>query len=95
VFAPLTFRDNRNFPDSERSSDMASKRPKKTQPIPDTSRADSGLPGGGAGRTDVTGKMPDNIRIDPNITEGHPGYEESGESAIRPPEQASENATRK
>jgi hypothetical protein len=26
---------------------------------------------------DVTGKTPEGIRIDPDITEGHPGYEES------------------
>jgi hypothetical protein len=35
---------------------------------------------------DVTGIMPQDIRIDPNITEGHPGYEESGESEIIPNE---------
>ncbi len=35
---------------------------------------------------DVTGKAPDDIQIDPDITEGHPGYEESGDSEIIPPE---------
>jgi hypothetical protein len=30
--------------------------------------------------------MPEGIRIDPDITEGHPGYEESGDSEIIPPE---------
>ena len=35
---------------------------------------------------DVTGKMPEGIRIDPDITEGHPGYQESGDSGIIPPE---------
>jgi hypothetical protein len=34
---------------------------------------------------DVTGKMPDDVRIDPDITEGHPGYNESGDSEIIPP----------
>jgi hypothetical protein len=28
--------------------------------------------------------MPEGIRIDPDITEGHPGYEESGSSEITP-----------
>ena len=35
-------------------------------------------------RVDVTGIIPDNIRVDPNLTEGHPGYEESGDSEIIP-----------
>ena len=35
---------------------------------------------------DVTGKAPEGVRIDPNITEGHPGYEESGDSEIIPPD---------
>ncbi|GBD36062.1 hypothetical protein HRbin36_01181 [bacterium HR36] len=33
---------------------------------------------------DVTGRVPDDVRIDPNITEGYPGYDESGESEIIP-----------
>jgi hypothetical protein len=33
---------------------------------------------------DVTGIVPEGIRIDPDITEGHPGYEESGDSEIIP-----------
>jgi universal stress protein A len=32
---------------------------------------------------DVVGVLPEEIRVDPNITEGHPGYEESGNSEIR------------
>ena len=35
---------------------------------------------------DVTGKIRKDIRIDPNITEGHPGYDESGDSEIIPTE---------
>jgi hypothetical protein len=35
---------------------------------------------------DITGRVPEDVRIDPNITEGHPGYEESGESEIIPME---------
>jgi hypothetical protein len=42
----------------------------------------SGEPGGGQGRVDVTGIAPDDVRVDPEITEGHPGYEESGNSGI-------------
>jgi hypothetical protein len=42
-------------------------------------------PGVGPGRVDVTGIIPEDILIDPNLTEGHPGYEESGDSEIIPP----------
>lgn len=35
---------------------------------------------------DVTGHPPEDIRIDPDITEGHPGYQESGNSEIIPPD---------
>jgi hypothetical protein len=66
---------------------MAAKQP-NPQPTPDTQHApNSGRPetGSGEGRRDVTGKMPDDIHIDPDITEGHPGYNESGDSEISPP----------
>jgi len=43
-------------------------------------------PGIGAGSVDITGIVPEGIRIDPDITEGHPGYQESGDSEIIPPE---------
>lgn len=46
-------------------------------------RFDPGVPGGGAGRADRTGVIRTNVRIDPELTEGHPGYEESGGSGIR------------
>jgi hypothetical protein len=52
----------------------------------DASKRDSGLPGGGAGRRDVVEPIPDNIHVDPYITEGSPGYEESGSSEMRPVE---------
>jgi hypothetical protein len=42
-------------------------------------------PGVGSGSVDFTGVVPEGIRIDPDITEGHPGYEESGDSEIIPP----------
>jgi hypothetical protein len=41
-------------------------------------------PGIPPGAIDVTGVIPEDVRIDPNITEGHPGYEESGGSEIHP-----------
>src|SRR5689334_5617655 len=47
-------------------------------------RPDTGQPGGGQGRVDITGTIPQGIRIDPDITEGHPGYQERGESEIIP-----------
>ena len=52
-----------------------------------SAKRDSGMPGGGAGRRDVVEPIPDNIRVDPYITEGNPGYEESGSSEMRPIEQ--------
>lgn len=58
-------------------------------------QADRGLPGGGRGRVDVTGIVPEGIRVDPNITEGHPGYEESGSSGIIPPERLAGEGTGK
>jgi hypothetical protein len=45
---------------------------------------DSGQPGGGKGRVDNTGIVPENVQVDPDITEGHPGYQESGDSEIIP-----------
>ena len=41
-------------------------------------------PGVSSGSVDVTGIIPEGIRVDPNFTEGHPGYEESGSSEIIP-----------
>lgn len=35
---------------------------------------------------DVVGHAPEGVRIDPDVTEGHPGYEESGDSEIIPTE---------
>jgi hypothetical protein len=46
---------------------------------------ETGEPGGGRGRVDVTGIVPEDIHVDPNLTEGHPGYTESGGSEIIPP----------
>ena len=34
------------------------------------------------GWVDVTGIIPEGIHVDANITEGHPGYEVSGDSEI-------------
>lgn len=38
------------------------------------------------GRVDVVGKLPPEIHVDPEITEGHPGYDETGPSEIVQPE---------
>jgi hypothetical protein len=57
-------------------------------PTEDTSR-----PGDTPNRIDVTGKVPENIRVDPDITEGHPGYEESGDSEIIPMKRLVEGVT--
>src|SRR4051794_28146676 len=58
-------------------------------------RRESGRPGGGQGRTDVVGIIPpDQVHIDPDMTEGHPGYEESGLSEIIPIERLESSETR-
>jgi len=68
-------------PVTEQGTDPAGKGPPAgAQP------AESGQPGGGRGRVDVTGIMPEGIRVDPYLTEGHPGYEESGDSEYIPTE---------
>ncbi len=51
-----------------------------------TPQPETGQPGGGRGRVDITGIVPEDIYVDPDLTEGHPGYEESGESQIIPPD---------
>jgi hypothetical protein len=41
-------------------------------------------PGVTPGSVDVTGIVPEDVHVDPDITEGHPGYEVSGGSEIHP-----------
>jgi hypothetical protein len=41
-------------------------------------------PGITPGAVDVTGVVPEDVHVDPDITEGHPGYEESGGSELHP-----------
>jgi hypothetical protein len=72
------------FPSSFQQGVRAMKERDKTKRPSSPPQQDPGLPGGGKGRKDIVGKMPPNIRVDPNITEGHPGYEESGESELTP-----------
>ena len=38
------------------------------------------------GRIDVTGIVPEGVHVDPNLTEGYPDYDESGDSEIIPAE---------
>ncbi len=45
------------------------------------------------GAVDITGIVREGIRIDPDITERHPGYEESGDSEIIPPERLAGGGT--
>jgi cytidylate kinase len=63
--------------------------------LPEVPLSDSGQPGGNPGRVDVTGIMPEGICIDPDITEGHPGYEESGDSEIIPAERLAGGGNRR
>jgi hypothetical protein len=60
--------------------------PSSEDPSQGAKPAEPSQPGGGRGRVDITGIMPAGIRVDPNLTEGHPGYEESGNSETIPTE---------
>ena len=53
----------------------------------------SGRPetGSGEGRVERTGIAPEDVHVDPNLTEGHPGYQESGDSEIIPDKELSED----
>jgi hypothetical protein len=63
--------------------DATSQEPSRSPPLLEEHPIDqSGQPGGGKGRVDVTGLTPEGVHVDPDITEGHPGYEESGDSEI-------------
>ena len=68
--------------------DEASRGIKFTTPrlvlLDDVTRSANGQPVGGQGRVDLTGIMPGSVRIDPFLTEGHAGYDESGQSEIVP-----------
>jgi hypothetical protein len=61
---------------------MSAKRPQQP-PVNESGRPETG---GGEGRREVTGRIPDDIQIDPDITEGHPGYQESGDSELTNPD---------
>lgn len=56
-------------------------------------------PGTQSGSVDVVGHVPEDVGVDPYITEGHAGYDETGPSEIISPERlagkASEKATDK
>ncbi|MCS7168835.1 MAG: hypothetical protein RMI91_09580 [Gemmatales bacterium] len=47
-----------------------------------------------ASSVDITGRVPDDVHVDPDITEGHPGYQESGESEIIPMERLTKPESR-
>lgn len=64
------------------ASGPAHQAPELPAPAVSAARANSGAPGGGQGRVDLTGTMPE-VHVDPDITEGHPGYAESGSSEMK------------
>jgi nitroreductase len=72
---------------SEPDETSRGKKPKAppTVLLDDVPRSANGQPVGGQGRVDLTGIMPGGVRIDPFLTEGHAGYDESGQSEIIPP----------
>jgi hypothetical protein len=59
--------------------------PKRSRVVkPDDKKALPHQPGISPSAVDVTGIIPEDVHVDPNLTEGHPGYEESGGSEIIP-----------
>jgi hypothetical protein len=64
--------------------DQGTQSPQRNTPTPFKPMPPS-LPARKVGPVDVTGKMPDDFHVDPDITEGHPGYEESGDSELNLP----------
>jgi hypothetical protein len=63
---------------------MANQQKDHPEQLPYNEKRESGVPGGGEGRVDNTGVMPEGVHVDPNLTEGQPGYQESGGSEIIP-----------
>jgi hypothetical protein len=74
----------RQTPSARRAAPGGARRLALPPPARRSRPRDTGLPGGGQGRVDLTGTMPQDIRIDPDLTEDHPGYQESGDSEIIP-----------
>jgi hypothetical protein len=67
----------------------------RPKPIANIAAQSSGHPGGGAGRRDVVEPVPEGVHVDPYITEGHPGYQESGDSEIISPERFASGTAKK
>jgi hypothetical protein len=53
-----------------------------TAPKPSQTPALTYEPGVNPDAVDVVGIIPGDVHVDPEITEGHPGYEESGDSEV-------------
>ncbi len=72
----------RNLSPAEKGGNM----PPDKRGTSDTAPPATGAPAGQTdpNRVDVTGIVPESVRVDPDNTEGHPGYEESGESEVIP-----------
>ncbi|HVT28239.1 MAG TPA: hypothetical protein VHE81_09525 [Lacipirellulaceae bacterium] len=58
------------------------KQPGKVKPSPAAALPHE--PGTLPASVDVVGVLPEDVHAEPEITEGHPGYEEAGASEIRP-----------
>lgn len=80
-------KNTRDSASRQRQASSTANTPRRALPPPSrgAQRSNRGQPGGGQGRVDIVGIVPRGIRVDPNITEGHPGYQESGDSEIRIP----------
>lgn len=68
-----------------RKQNDRSRPPNKASKAKDANHAlPPGKPGANPRVVEVTGVVPPDVHVDPFITEGHPGYEESGSSEIIP-----------
>lgn len=46
------------------------------------------------GAVDIVGAVPPDVHVEEDITEGHPGYEESGRSEVIPPQRFADKKRR-
>ena len=72
----------KNPPAADKQPDRSKQLGNKPAAAPGGCQALTYEPGVSPGSVDVTGIVPEGVHVDPNSTEGHPGYDESGPSEI-------------